>query len=192
MCNNVRLVTSHDFLGTKINNIRNLSMTSISSSNSRAESNNPRPSVSNYAEINTTAPSVTNRFLKVNSRLTKEARIYRLKCRHIFHSKCLDSWRNIKNNCPLCRVELSWILNSNTTDFLNTFCCCSFSSLKTGSLVLRYQSFRGRSRRACIGVRVEWRGGDEGGEIGERCEGRKRFYNLYPDNYKNCIVANDR
>lgn len=117
MCINVRLVTSHDFLGTKISNTRNLSMTSISSSNSRVESNNPRPSGSNYAEINTTAPSATNRFQKVNSQLTKEARIYRLKCKHIFHSKCLDSWRNIKNNCPLCRVELSWISNSNTTDF---------------------------------------------------------------------------
>jgi hypothetical protein len=30
------------------------------------------------------------------------------------------------------------------------------------------------------------------GEEWESYEGRKRFYNLYPDNYKNCIVANDR
>lgn len=44
---------------------------------------------------------------KSSYRITSETTIYKLKCRHRFHSKCLDSWQIIKNNCPLCRLSLS-------------------------------------------------------------------------------------
>ena len=29
--------------------------------------------------------------------------VYDLKCKHLFHTKCLDEWKNHKNTCPLDR-----------------------------------------------------------------------------------------
>ena len=58
---------------------------------------------------------------KSKNKITAETTIYRLKCRHRFHSKCLDSWQIIKKNCPMCRLSLSWYLSFNTFDINN---CC--------------------------------------------------------------------
>ncbi len=33
--------------------------------------------------------------------------IVKLKCNHVFHLKCLTSWKNINNSCPLCREEIT-------------------------------------------------------------------------------------
>jgi len=32
--------------------------------------------------------------------------VYDLKCKHLFHTKCLDEWRNHKNTCPLDRSKI--------------------------------------------------------------------------------------
>lgn len=31
--------------------------------------------------------------------------VKRLKCRHLFHSSCIDEWFSIKKNCPLCKQD---------------------------------------------------------------------------------------
>ena len=32
--------------------------------------------------------------------------MYRLKCGHIFHTKCIEEWININNICPTCREDV--------------------------------------------------------------------------------------
>ena len=27
-------------------------------------------------------------------------------CKHLFHTKCLESWLNVKNQCPCCRQKI--------------------------------------------------------------------------------------
>ena len=27
-------------------------------------------------------------------------------CHHLFHTKCLESWLNVKNQCPCCRQKI--------------------------------------------------------------------------------------
>jgi hypothetical protein len=33
----------------------------------------------------------------------KEDWVSLLKCKHIFHTKCIEEWVNYKQNCPICR-----------------------------------------------------------------------------------------
>ena len=38
---------------------------------------------------------------------------YMTNCNHIFCSKCLELWREIKNNCPMCRRMISYTIKIN-------------------------------------------------------------------------------
>jgi hypothetical protein len=31
-----------------------------------------------------------------------------LLCNHTFHKKCIDEWLNKKNNCPICRHNITY------------------------------------------------------------------------------------
>ena len=35
----------------------------------------------------------------------RKTRLYKSKCSHFFHTKCVWKWKEIRNNCPLCRRE---------------------------------------------------------------------------------------
>jgi hypothetical protein len=31
---------------------------------------------------------------------------YNLRCGHLFHQDCLDTWRNINDTCPMCKRDI--------------------------------------------------------------------------------------
>jgi hypothetical protein len=33
--------------------------------------------------------------------------VYKLKCDHVYHKTCLDTWFKIKNNCPMCKKNIN-------------------------------------------------------------------------------------
>lgn len=43
--------------------------------------------------------------------------IYKIKCNHKFHKDCLLNWILIKNNCPLCRRDLTYIRKKEKSYF---------------------------------------------------------------------------
>ena len=40
--------------------------------------------------------------------------IVKTNCEHVFCNNCLNTWRNINNNCPLCRTTVLYTLPVNT------------------------------------------------------------------------------
>ncbi|KAI5169913.1 hypothetical protein PAEPH01_1092 [Pancytospora epiphaga] len=36
---------------------------------------------------------------------TDDEMVKRLKCKHLFHSQCIDEWLDIKKSCPLCKQD---------------------------------------------------------------------------------------
>ncbi len=40
--------------------------------------------------------------------------IVKTNCEHVFCNNCLNTWRNINNNCPLCRTTILYTLPVNT------------------------------------------------------------------------------
>jgi len=37
---------------------------------------------------------------------SKEQRVLRTECKHLFHEKCLKDWMKIKPQCPSCRADI--------------------------------------------------------------------------------------
>ncbi|OQR96603.1 hypothetical protein ACHHYP_14628 [Achlya hypogyna] len=44
------------------------------------------------------------------------SQVIRMPCQHMFHSECLGQWLNIRNSCPICRVEIASKHGRSKTD----------------------------------------------------------------------------
>ncbi|VVU94447.1 Ring finger domain [seawater metagenome] len=38
--------------------------------------------------------------------INEEKEVIILECKHVFHQKCLNTWKTINQSCPLCRQEI--------------------------------------------------------------------------------------
>ena len=48
-------------------------------------------------------------------------------CRHLFHTDCLEEWRNIKKTCPCCRGDMTNPSTVSAYDFLLVQTLCQFA-----------------------------------------------------------------
>ena len=61
-------------------------------------------------EINNKRNSIKERFLKYLEKLKNQnenkGNYMLTPCHHLFHTRCLESWLNVKNQCPCCRQKI--------------------------------------------------------------------------------------